>query len=563
MISVTARRSDLLSWIVPLGLFVVAAAIRLVVATKLPFPTAEPSAYYVNVAQNLLAGNGLVADSVWSFATQPLVVPRPAFELWLPMSSLVSATSMAVLGSTFWAAQVGGALFGAFVAPLTWAVGREAARTQGLDARRGAAVALASGMLAGVLAPFVLGSVVPESYTPFLVFMLVAALLAPRVLGIRDGRPISTPRRPSTMAGLALGVALGLAYLSRQEVIWLGLVVLLLAWRVSSSDVQESRLRRMVARLWPVFTGGLVVVVPWLMRNARDFGSPFPGQAIENAFLSRNEDIFAFAQRPTLESYLEQGLPTVLGNPVAAAWDGLVNVLAVPAFPIGLLGLVALIGMRRSPALRRPTALAVLLVSGGLTFATTVLFFPVATLWGTFLHASGPLLAGLIVMAALGGDALLARISRARAWGQPNVVLAPTALLAVTLLLSYFQVVIVARQSEAAQSRYAEVAESINAFAAATGMAVPPTVITDHPMWLASTLERTTVALPDEPLSALTELGRTFGTSWVVVVDERGRYPRALLEASAGPCLANDPVALTKDEEPAWLFVLDDACETP
>ena len=62
-----------------------------------------------------------------------------------------------------------------------------------------------------------------------------------------------------------------------------------------------------------------------------------------------------------------------------------------------LAGLVTLPWLRRSPALLRPTALVVLLVSGLLTFLATALLFPVATLWGTFLHASGPLLVGLIV----------------------------------------------------------------------------------------------------------------------------------------------------------------------
>ena len=76
-------------------------------------------------------GQGLVSDGVWSYATPPLAVPKPAFELWLPMSTFVSAAAMSVLGASFWAAQVGGALLGAAVAPLAWAIGREAARARG------------------------------------------------------------------------------------------------------------------------------------------------------------------------------------------------------------------------------------------------------------------------------------------------------------------------------------------------------------------------------------------------------------------------------------------------
>jgi hypothetical protein len=353
-----------------------------------------------------------------------------------------------------------------------------------------------------------------------------------------------------------------LAYLSRQEVIWLGLVIVLMTWWISRKSGEVSAVRDMVARLWPVLVGGLIVVTPWLIRNARDFGSPFPGQAIENAFLRRNEDIFAFAERPGPDTYLAQGLETVLTNPVAAAWDAFFNVLAVPAFPIGLVGLVALIGMRRAPALRRPTALVSLLASGALTFATTVLLFPVATLWGTFLHASGPLLVALIVVSALGGDALLARISRARGWDQPNVILAPIALLAVALLLSFFQVRIFAQQSVDTQTRYATLGEAIERVAAAEGVDVPDTIISDHPVWLASALDRTAVALPDEDVDSLMGLAQLFSAPWIVVVDERGRYPQELLDPDSLACLARDPVALSSGPEPSWLFVLNKTCTT-
>ena len=289
------------------GLYLLALAIRLVAASQIPMPSTEPSAYYADVAGSLVRGEGLVSHAVWSYATGPLVVPKPAFELWLPMSSLVSALSMTVLGSTWWAAQVGSALLGALVAPLTWAVARGAARGAGLDARRTRAVAIASGVLAAILGPLVLASAVPDSYLPYLVFSLMAVLLIPPWLGIRDGAPASPAGGPTWLAGVGLGVLMGLAYLSRQEAIWLGLTVLLmLAWALRSRP-PGTRLREAVRRLWPVVVGGLLVVVPWLVRNTLEFGSPFPGQALENMVLVRNEDIFAFADRPNLGRYLDQG----------------------------------------------------------------------------------------------------------------------------------------------------------------------------------------------------------------------------------------------------------------
>jgi hypothetical protein len=386
--------------LIPIGLFLLALVIRLLAASQIDFPTSEPSAYYVGVAYNLLAGEGLVADGVWSYATPPLEVPKPAFELWLPMSTFVSAAAMSVLGSTFWAAQVGGAVLGAAVAPLAWAIGREAANAQGLDSRRGRAVAITSGLLAAVLSPLVLSSVVPDSHTPFTVFILLAALFVPRVIGTRNGHDDIMP--PSIFAGLGLGISMGLAYLSRQEVIWLGLTVLLMQGMVLRWRPTGTRVREAARRLWPVLVGGLLVVVPWLARNWIELGSPFPGQAVDNMFLVKNEDIFAFHDHPAAATYLGQGLSTVLLNPIEAALDNFVSVIAVPPFPVGLAGLIALVGLRRAPGLRSPTALMAVLLSSGLIFLTTVALFPVATLWGTFMHSSGPLLVALGVVAALG-----------------------------------------------------------------------------------------------------------------------------------------------------------------
>ncbi len=61
-----------MNMLIPVGLYLLALVIRLLVANEMPFPTTEPSAYYVGVAQNLVTGQGLVSDGVWSYATPPL-----------------------------------------------------------------------------------------------------------------------------------------------------------------------------------------------------------------------------------------------------------------------------------------------------------------------------------------------------------------------------------------------------------------------------------------------------------------------------------------------------------
>ena len=49
-----------------------------------------------------------------------------------------------------------------------------------------------------------------------------------------------------------------------------------------------------------------------LARDVAAFGTPFPGQAVENLWLRRNEDIFAWADRPTAAAYLARGAAALL-----------------------------------------------------------------------------------------------------------------------------------------------------------------------------------------------------------------------------------------------------------
>jgi len=56
------------------------------------FPVPENTAYYDWAwRENLVDGRGFISDALWSFQTQPLVVPRAAFEVWLPLPSLLAA----------------------------------------------------------------------------------------------------------------------------------------------------------------------------------------------------------------------------------------------------------------------------------------------------------------------------------------------------------------------------------------------------------------------------------------------------------------------------------------
>ena len=556
------------SVLIPLSLFVVAVMARLLTISAVPFPPTEGSLYYLDVARNLVTGQGLTTDVLWSYASPPLTLPRPAFDLWLPLASLVAAVPMLVAGTGHHAGQFGGVLLGALIAPLTWAVAREAARVNGLDERRRAAAAIASGLLAAVLGPWLVATAAPDSTVPFTILATTSALLMSRMLLRRppadaveggprggDGSRAGTSWR----AGLVLGITLGLTYLARQEVIWLGLTLLVLCLGALRHVPPGGRRSAAWHLLGPVVIGGLIVVLPWIVRQQLTFGGSATAQALENMFLLRNEQIFSIHGRPTLGGWLGQGVPGILGAPLRAMGAQLTDTILLGAFPVGVVGILSAIMLRRSPAFRRPTALLVLLASGSLTFLATALLFPVATLWGTFLHASGPLLVALIVASTLGADAFMARVSRARRWPQVNVIVGPAALLALALPVAAVQLAAVIDSARSMEHRLAVARVALERVGDDPGRVL----MSDHPMSLAWVLDRSVMVLPDDPPSTLAELARQTGVRTLIVFDDRAPYPDVLLDQASGTCLAAAPERLETSDEPAWLFRIDPGCGAP
>jgi len=528
--------------VVSIGLYTLAFVVRSLTMVAISFPLTEGSAYYVAVARNLAAGRGLAIDAIWSYATPPLVLPRPAFELWQPLASFVAAVPMTVLGSSFAMAQFGSLFVGALIAPLTWLVARDAAHRLELTERRTWFVSVGAGAVAAIAGPFLLAAAVPDSSMTFTVLAVAACLLMPAASG-GDRRAV-----------LGLGIVLGLVYLTRFEAIWLGLtfVALLVLTRPAGASWRPA-----IDRIAGVAATAALVAIPWWLRNFATFGSPFPGQIADNVFLTRNEQIYAYLDRPSLSGFLSQGLPTIVANVTAAFWHDFVDVLLVPAAPVVIVGgltlVVAAWRRRRLPAATWTSPLVMLLASGVLTFVATSVLFPVATQWGTFEHAAGPLLVGLTVAAVLGADAFVAWLVRRRHWQRENGWMAPAALIALMLPLALLQWSSAAHEAQADHRTIASLAEKLPAMLAAAGVDPAAPIITDRPIWLSDATGRPTLALSDEPVDTLLALAARFGAGSVVVVEQRGGYPDDL-QRNASACFKQLSV------DGAAVFAIDGGC---
>jgi hypothetical protein len=404
--------------------FVIALLVRAWAAGQIPFPIPEDATYYWGVARNLVDGHGLVSNAIWSYATPArdplagafgLFFPRPAFEIWLPLPTLLAAVPMVLLGSTSYAATLPvPVLVGAVIPVLAWRIGADLAAERGLPRERARTLSLGSGLVSAVALPLVLPSALLDSTVPFGVAALAACLLGTRLLREPRGARIGDPRL------LGLGLALGLAALARNEALWVALTWAALAWWGRPGPAGSRSLAPCATRLVliPALVA-LVVVLPWLVRDWLVFGSPLPGQAITNAWALTGYEIFAWKSPATLAGYLAAGPAVWLGDRVDGFLHNLVSVLALPGMPIAAVGLAGLPWVVRSRTLR------LLLVSAVATFAVTTLVFPVQTTWGTYLHASVPADVLIIVSGLAALDAGLAWIGRRRGWTRPVAWLGP------------------------------------------------------------------------------------------------------------------------------------------
>ena len=508
------------AWLSAALVAVAAIAVRLWAATVITFPRPEDTAYYVGVARNLLDGRGLVSDAIWSFGTPPLQFPRPAFEVWLPLPTFLEAIPMALLGTTFRAAQWASILEGALVAVLAWRLAADVATERSMPIGRARTLALGTGLTVAVYLPLVLHSVLPDSTMPFAALVLAVCLLAGRIARAPN-RIRATDRRV-----LALGALLGVAALTRSEAIWLGLGWLIVAHGISR-DAGTGRggwLRLVAGAAVPA----LIVYATWAVRDWLAFGNPLPGQALTNALYLTGRDVFAWQDPPTLARYLAAGLPTLAG----LRWDGFLHnlgsVLLLPGVPIAAIGLVGI------PWTTRGTALRLLLLFAVITFATTTLLFPVATTWGTFLHAAAAVQVLLVVSALLVLDGLLAAIGRRRGWTRPVAWLGPLLGITAGVLFTAVLLPTFGRDGDAVRDRYAALPDALRAVDAYPsiprqlgGSSVAPAVITDFPIYLAETAGFYTLALPDESPSSVLDLARHFPNTNIVIVnaDNDGIWP--------------------------------------
>ncbi|HKF84176.1 MAG TPA: hypothetical protein VKB30_00215, partial [Candidatus Limnocylindrales bacterium] len=228
---------------------------------------------------------------------------------------------------------------------------------------------------------------------------------------------------------------------------------------------------------------------------------------------------------------------------VTGIGHNLVNVLLLLGIPVSLIGLVA------PPWQGRDTALRPVLLVSLLTFLATSLLFPVATTWGTFLHAAAPAHV-LLLISGLGAlDGGIARLGRRLGWTKPVAWLG--ALLAV-FASSLFTVALLPSFGGGARGterQYEVLARQMAAIGAPLDDTAP--VIHDFPIWLAETERVRTLALPDESPADVLDLANAFGARWLISAkNDHGSWP-GILDGGDPAASCFEEVLLPAPDDPA------------
>ena len=526
---------------IPLLLYGLALAVRLLLIWHFPDPAYPDSFYYVDVARSLAAGHGFSIDLIWIFPevggvlpADP-VLPIPSNAHWMPLASLVQVPFLMVFGNVAWASALPFALIGATAAPLTWAVARDA------GARR--AVAIGAGFLVAIPLLSLTYMVQPDNFSLFQPLVVAALWMGAR--GLKGSA------RSFALAGLLAG----LATLSRND----GLLVLAALgiawcwdrWRVWHAGRRGTDARPAIPLAAALACIGLFVLVmaPWWLRQLAAFGSISPSSTSGRVFFIRDIAEWNSITTPaTVDHLLGMGigpfLATRVGGLVAAVMIFTTLIAGFVLAPFMVIG---------AWARRRSLDFGPFFLYAAVLFAFSALVSAVHVPGGTFIHSAVALAPHAYILALEGVAIAVGWLAaRRRAWDPAaatrTFIGATLAFAAVTAFFGSLFVHAVWAESRA---KFVAVAETLDRAGAPLTDRVMSIDASGTKYWTG----RGGVVLVNDPIETVELVARAYDIRWLVLDGEDSVKAAApILDDVSRPAWLGEPIVLR--DEPRPLVVL-------
>jgi hypothetical protein len=387
-------RSDLLL------LTAAAVVARIAAAISIGYSPYTDPAYYAMVAEQLATGHGFSAPVLWSFLevggglpADPML-PISSNGHWMPLTSVVAAAGMAILGPDLRAGQVPIIALGVALVPFAYLVATEL-----YQSRR---VAVLSGVLAIFAGPLLIMYPTIDNFAVFGAAGAVAIWAALRA---------TRPGRASTWLVVS-GAAVGLATLARVDGLLLA-VAPLTAWLVDRGfGPWTGGGARRLGWLALILSAAaaMAVMAPWLARNLATFGSAFPSAGGHTLWITSYNQQFSISADVSPAAYLDWGLANIIGSKLFAWWEiGWRTVVLLG----GIFGFFFFGGLWRE---RRRGDLAPFVVYWIVMFAAMGLVFTFHAPHGAYYHSAAAWLPFAFPMAVAAAGPVLTALGRAWAF---------------------------------------------------------------------------------------------------------------------------------------------------
>jgi hypothetical protein len=513
---------------IPVLLFAIAFVAR--AASAIVFVDAGyPDAYYyAGVASSLAEGRGFELDYIWNFVDVGGVLPAEGVlpiasnGHWMPLAALVQVPFMWVMGTTPVAAAMPFWIASGLTAALTWFIGRDAGLSPFGAAAAGLLVAVPGG-----LAPY-LGQ--PDNFAIFMLLGALALWLCTRAW------------RGDRVAFAIGGIVVGLAFLSRNDGILLGIPFAI----VAAMDVRvRPRLSRIgLAAILACGAGFLVVVSPWLLRQLDVFGSLSPSAANGRIlWITEYAQLYSVTSETTLESFLRQGPGAVAWSRIGGLAFALLLFVAMPLLflllPFLLIGLVAR---------WRDASFAPWLIYAVALFTFTAIVSAVHVPFGTFIHSAVALVPHAYLLVVVGIGIGVTWIGQRRSgWDIPRATRNITAMLvAIVVIAGAGASLATMRAWEDDRSARAPIIAALDEVAAPDDVLMSADAGAYHYHG-----DRPGIVTPADPIEVVEEAMRRYEVRWLALESEH--IVRSLVPVLTGelrPGWLSDPVAVVPRAEP-------------
>jgi hypothetical protein len=481
-----------------LGLFVAIVSARWI--THAGYMDAD---YYFVMGKVLAEGKGFSEPFLWNYLDDPVGIPHPSFQYWMPFTSILATLGQLIFGVGFRSAQIPFIILAASLPLFTSWIAYQLHGDSNL--------AFQSGLLASLPGFFLPFLVTTDSFS---IFGIVGAFI---IISL-----VNAYRRGGFPHWFLSGLLAGIAHLTRTD----GVLFLLFGVGLVIKSRSDKRIS-----LSGLIVGYLVVMVPWWVGRGIGGGGIFPAGTSRVLWTLNYDELFSYPpEKLTFNRWLQSGLGNIIVARVEALWMNIQSLFLVNG--LVFLGPLMFIGgwTLRGKLLIRLVALYL-----GLIILMMSFLFPFAGSRGGYFHSSMAVMPILWALAPLGLERAIQFGVRRRGWIEQqakDVFFTASVVLAFVITLGIFWSRVVGEDIfkpiwSTEERVYQEATEWLD------GKTTSGSVIAiNNPPGFYSVSNLKSVVIPDGDEEVLLQVVKAFSVDWLLLDHN---YPKGLQSLYQNP----------------------------